>query len=45
MFPRIQNVQHVQAYTLRLSFTDGTEAEMDFADRVPGRSGGFCAID
>jgi hypothetical protein len=39
MFPRIQDVRHLHHYVLRLSFTDGTEAELDFANKVVGRGG------
>jgi hypothetical protein len=44
MFPRIQDVRHLHHYVLRLSFTDGTEAELDIADKVVGRGGVFRSL-
>lgn len=44
MFPRIQDVQHLRDYTLRLTFTDGVTAELDFADKVQGRGGVFAPL-
>ena len=41
MLPRINGVQHVADYRLRLSFTDGVVAEVDFASRILGRGGVF----
>jgi hypothetical protein len=41
MFPLIQHVQYIRDYVLRLTFADGAEAELDFADKVLGRRGVF----
>lgn len=41
MFPRIQHVQYLHDYVLRLTFTDGVAAELDFAGKVLGRGGVF----
>jgi hypothetical protein len=41
MFPRIVNVRHIQHYILHITFADGTEADLDFEDRVMGRGGVF----
>ena len=44
MFPRIQGVRHLHDYVLRLSFVDGTEADLDLEDRVLGRGGVFAPL-
>lgn len=44
MCPRIQHVQHLHKYVLRLTFTDGVEAELDFAARIRGRGGVFAPL-
>ena len=41
MFPRISNVRYLQNYELELTFTDGTQATLDFRKRVVGRTGVF----
>ncbi len=41
MFPRIVDVKHIRDYVLALTFVDGTQAELDFAAKVVGRSGVF----
>lgn len=44
MFPRIQDVRYLHNYVLRLSFADGSEAELDFADKVIGHGGVFAPL-
>lgn len=44
MVPRIRDVGYLQDYVLRLSFTDGTVAELDFADKIIGRGGVFAPL-
>ena len=41
MLPRVKHVRHLGQYHLELTFTDGTCAELDFADRIVGRGGVF----
>jgi hypothetical protein len=41
MFPRVTEVCHVKDYRLRIHFSDGTIAELDFERRVVGRGGVF----
>ena len=45
MFPRITDVQHVQDYILRLTFSNGEEAALDFATRVRDRGGVFTPLE
>lgn len=45
MFPRIQQVRHLGAYRLELSFTDGTKGELDLETRVLGRGGVFRPLE
>jgi hypothetical protein len=45
MFPRIAKVRHIKAYRLELTFTNGEEAELDFADRIVGRGGVFAPLE
>ena len=44
MFPRIQQVQHLHDHILRLTFSDGVTAELDFAGKVLGRGGVFALL-
>jgi hypothetical protein len=44
MFPRITNVKHIDNYVLALTFADGVQAEVDFADKVIGRGGVFAPL-
>jgi hypothetical protein len=39
LLPRIIHVEHVQGYTLALTFTNGVQAELDLRDRVIDRGG------
>jgi hypothetical protein len=41
MLPRVCDVQHLQDYQLRVTFTDGTVADLDFHSRFVGRGGVF----
>mgnify|MGYP000857687695 CR=1 FL=1 len=41
MFPRVRSVRHIEDYTLEITFSDGTVAELDFRRRVVGRGGVF----
>jgi uncharacterized protein DUF2442 len=39
--PRVNYVRYVADYGLELGFTDGVRSEIDFRDRIVGRSGVF----
>jgi len=41
MFPRVKRVRHVKDYTLEISFTNGTVANLDLRARIAGRGGMF----
>ncbi len=41
MVPRITEVRHLKDYQLEIHFTDGTVTELDFRQRIVGRSGVF----
>lgn len=41
MFPRVTDVKHIEAYRLSVTFADGVQVELDFADRIVGRGGVF----
>ena len=45
MFPRITDVKHTEGYCLELTFADGVQAELDFADRILGRGGVFARLE
>ena len=45
MFPRITDVQHIEAYRLELTFSHGEKAERDFEDRIVGRGGIFVPLE
>jgi hypothetical protein len=45
MFPRITGVRHIETYRLMLTFSNGVEAELDFADRITGRGGVFAQLE
>jgi hypothetical protein len=45
MFPRITKVRHLKEYKLELTFADGSQAELDFRDRVVGRGGVFKELE
>jgi hypothetical protein len=45
MFPRITNVRHIEGFILALTFADGAEATLDFADKVVGRGGVFTPLE
>jgi hypothetical protein len=45
MFPRVCNVRYVKDYTLEITFSDGTVAELDFRHRVVGRGGVFVPME
>jgi hypothetical protein len=44
VFPRITRVQHVKGFRLKITFADGKEGELDFADRILGRGGVFIPL-
>jgi hypothetical protein len=44
MFPRVTEVGHVKDYRLKIRFSDGTVAELDFSRRIAGRGGVFAAL-
>ena len=39
LLPRITCVEHIQDYTLALTFSNGVQAELDLRDRVTDRGG------
>ena len=45
MFPRITNVRHIQDYRLQLTFSNGVQAELDFRNKIVGRSGVFTPLE
>ena len=45
MFPRVTHVRHIRDYWLELTFADGTQAELNFADRIVGRGGVFLPLE
>lgn len=45
MFPRVKRVRHCDEYRLELTFTDGTEGELDLKERVVGRGGVFAPLE
>ena len=45
MFPRITRVRHIQNYRLELTFSNGVQAELDFAKRIIGRGGVFKRLE
>lgn len=45
MFPRIIDVKHVEDHRLELTFADGVQAELDFANRILGRGGVFTRLE
>lgn len=45
MFPRVTDVRHVEAYRLEVTFADGVQAQLDFADRIVGRGGVFGPLE
>jgi len=44
MFPRVTDVSHVKDYQLKIRFSDGTIAELDFVRRIVGRGGVFAPL-
>jgi hypothetical protein len=44
MFPRVNKVTHLADYRLQLSFTDGTDGELDLQDRIVGRGDVFTPL-
>lgn len=45
MLPRITHVKYIKDFWLVLTFSDGTEAEVDFRDRIMGRGGVFTELE
>ncbi len=45
MFPRVASVAHIQQYRLKLTFSDGVTAELDFRNRIVGRGGVFAPLE
>ena len=45
MFPRVKQVRHLGEYRLELSFTDDTQGELDFKERIIGRGGVFIPLE
>ncbi len=45
MFPRIIEVNHIEAYRLELIFDNGEKADLDFRDRIVGRGGVFAPLE
>ena len=44
MGPRVNYVEHLGDYRLKLGFTDGLQREIDFKDRILGRGGVFVPL-
>jgi hypothetical protein len=45
VFPRLVNVQHIEAYILELTFADGVKGQLDFTHRIMGRGGVFRPLE
>jgi len=45
MFPRVVEVRYIEDFRLELTFADGLQAELDFADRVMDRGGVFTPLE
>ncbi len=45
MFPRIKNVTHIKDYILKLEFSDGRDAQIDFRKKIVGRGGVFAPLE
>ena len=45
MFPRIVDVEYIEAYRLKLIFDTGEQGKLDFKDRIVGRGGVFSALE
>lgn len=45
MFPRITHVRYIQDYWLELTFADGSQARLDFRDRIVDRGGVFAPLE
>ena len=45
MFPRVTKVRHLGEYRLELSFTDGTQGDLDLKERVASRGGVFTPLE
>lgn len=44
MFPRVCGVRHIRDYELKIAFSDGSAAKLDFRSRVAGRGGVFALL-
>ena len=45
MFPRITHVRYIQDYWLELTFSDSSQAKLDFRDRIVDRGGVFAPLE
>jgi hypothetical protein len=45
MFPRVKQVKYINGYQLRLTFSNGQQAELDFKSKIVGRGGVFKALE
>lgn len=45
MFPRITHVRHIQDFWLELTFSDGSQAKLNFRDRIVDRGGVFAPLE
>jgi hypothetical protein len=45
MIPRVVKAELVEAYRVRLTFSDGASGVVDFRDRIVGRGGVFEALE
>jgi hypothetical protein len=45
MLPRITQVKYIKDYWLALTFSDGTEVDVDFRNRIVGRGGVFTPLE
>ena len=45
MSVRVKSVQHVRDYVLELHFSDGSQGQIDFRNRIVGRGGVFASLE
>jgi len=45
MSVRVKSVRHVREYVLELQFSDGSQGQIDFRNRIIGRGGVFAALE
>ena len=45
VFPRVTHVRHIQDYWLELTIADGSQAKLDFRDRIVNRGGVLAPLE